>query len=625
MRRSREDELRASEARLKVLLGCTQGIAFEFDTDGHYLHAWTDNEALLALPRSELIGRTVPDVVGDAFGLPFVERLRRVGETGQAESFEYSLDVLGGQRWFVADLFREPLVEGERARIAALIRDITESKRMVEALLESEERFRTVVEGSPDPIGVAVQGRVRYANPAFVAYLGYDRVEELLGRQVTELVVPEEREIIASNMDRLLAGEPIPNPVYRYLGRDGKVRIAEVSRHRIQYDGEPAGLAILRDQTETRSLQAQVMAADRMASIGAMAAGLAHEINNPLAYVVANLGFAIDALEARGETTEVLEALRGAREGVERVSNVVREIKMFTRAEDARSEDVDVEQVLRSAIKMGEHEIRHAANLSVSCDAVPPVHGNGARLGQVFLNLLLNAAQAFGEGRHKDNAVRVRLRSDEAGDVVVEISDTGVGIAAEDMAHIFDAFFSTKPIGMGTGLGLSICRDIVAAHRGQLEVESTPGRGSTFRVVLPASTTRPPSKRVPSEPVAGRRGRVLVVDDDRAVAHGIRRTLAREHDVTVVTDSQEALARLLLGERYDVILCDVMMPGMDGIELYAELARESAELAARVVFVTGGAVTVRTREFRAESGLPFVDKPFDPAALRRLVRERVGA
>lgn len=621
-----KDELAANPAR--ALLGFSQ-VAFEFDTDGRYLHAWTGNEGLLPAPRATLLGRTVPEILGDELGVPFVEGLRRAAASGVPESFEYTLEVTDGRRSFVADLFRQPLAKDEPVRIVALVRDVTDVKRVLAAFRESEERFRTVVEGSPDPIGVTVEGQLRYANPAFAEFLGYPSADDLVGRHLPELVVPEERDIVQDNLRRLFAGEQLTHPVYRYLRRDGTIRIAEVSRHRIQFDGEPAGLAILRDQTGTRTLQAQVMAADRMASIGTMAAGMAHEINNPLAYVVANLGFAIETLEGPDEASadkraDTLDALKSALEGVERISNVVREIKTFTRVDDTKRESVDVKEVLRSAIKMSQHEIRHAATLSVSYNPVPAVRGSGARLGQVFLNLLLNAAQAF-ETRSRGNAVHASTSTDDGGNAVVQISDTGVGIAPEDITHIFDAFFSTKPLGSGTGLGLAICQDIVTAHGGRLEVESEPGRGSTFRVVLPPSETDSEPRLTRAKHGAGRRGRVLVVDDDRAVAAGIRRTLAREHDVTVVTDSQEALARLLLGEQYDVVLCDLMMPGMDGIELYAELAHASAELAARVVFVTGGAVTSRAREFRAHSHQLFVDKPFDPAILRQLVRERVRA
>jgi CheY-like chemotaxis protein len=250
---------------------------------------------------------------------------------------------------------------------------------------------------------------------------------------------------------------------------------------------------------------------------------------------------------------------------------------------------------------------------------LPLVDANASRLGQVFLNLLVNAAHAIPEGRGDSATIRVRAYA-EAGNVIVEVADTGVGIPSHVIGRIFDPFFTTKPIGQGTGLGLPISHEIVRALGGSIDVESTPGSGTTFRVVLPASQRTPSTPERPVvEAVSSRRARVLVVDDEAAVGRSIQALLAPELDVTHVTRGREALAKIAAGERYDAVLCDMMMPEMSGIELFLELQRADPALAHHVVFLTGGAFTDQTRDFLASAEHPPLEKPFTESQLRAAI------
>jgi CheY-like chemotaxis protein len=269
------------------------------------------------------------------------------------------------------------------------------------------------------------------------------------------------------------------------------------------------------------------------------------------------------------------------------------------------------------------NELRHRARVFTSFQPdLPPVDGNGSRLGQVFLNLLVNAAHAIPEGRVEASAIRVRAYAD-GGNVVVEISDTGVGIPPHVIGRIFDPFFTTKPIGQGTGLGLAISHEIVRSMGGSIQVESTPGTGTTFRVVLPAAPRAPAApERAPAAPVKSTRARVLVVDDEPAVGRSIQALLAPDLDVTHVTRGAEALARVARGEGFDAVLCDLMMPEMSGIELFIELQRKNPALARRVVFLTGGAFTDQARDFLAHAEHPPLEKPFTETALRAAI-ERI--
>jgi CheY-like chemotaxis protein len=255
------------------------------------------------------------------------------------------------------------------------------------------------------------------------------------------------------------------------------------------------------------------------------------------------------------------------------------------------------------------------------------VEGDEARLGQVFSNLLVNAAQAIPEGQADDNEIRITTETDASGRAVVEVRDTGPGIPADILGRIFDPFFTTKMVGEGTGLGLSICHNIVTGLGGEIVAESEMGRGTTFRVVLPAASLEAGSARkeaVASRPAADRPGRILVVDDDPMMGKTLRRGLAEEHEVTVVTDGRQALDLLLGGRWFDVILCDLMMPNVTGMDLYAELSCALPEIVDRIVFMTGGAFTPAGRSFLASVPNQRLEKPFASEDLRAIIRALVG-
>ena len=401
-------------------------------------------------------------------------------------------------------------------------------------------------------------------------------------------------------------------------------------------------------RSERAQMQEQLLISDRMASVGTLAAGVAHEINNPLASLLANLDFAAGDVAKLGKdvlswakavpgndgTTdwiwtrlrEIEEPLRDARESTDRIRLIVRDLKIFSRGDEDKRGAVDVRRVLESSLRMAGNEIRHRARLTTDYGDVPAVEGNEARLGQVFLNLIVNAAQSMPEGRADQNEIHVVTRLDDEGRVVVEIRDTGSGIAESVLSSIFLPFFTTKPIGVGTGLGLSICHRIVTALGGRIMVESQVGKGTVIRTILPVAkreAAEPEATPPPDAVVSGRKGRILVVDDEPMLGAAVRRILSAEHEVLVVTSARDAIGRVFQGDRFDVILCDLMMPEMTGVDLYAEFLRLAPEQAEKVIFMTGGAFTTRAREFLDQVRNPRVEKPFDAGNLRALVRTLV--
>jgi signal transduction histidine kinase len=393
------------------------------------------------------------------------------------------------------------------------------------------------------------------------------------------------------------------------------------------------GEAALR--TEKRKIQEQLLISERMASVGLLAAGVAHEINNPLAIIVSNLELVAQQLDtiAADQSREASPArqavrladlakrLHDAQEAAERVRLIVSDLKVLSRSSDTESRGpVDIRGVLESAIRMASNEIRHRARLTRDYADVLPVYGNESRLVQVFLNLIVNAAHAIPEGHAESNDIKCVIRMEPAGRVAVEIHDTGAGIAAVALPHIFDSFFTTKAATNGTGLGLAICRRIVTDHNGEMSVQSKVGTGTVFRTLLPVATEKPAAPATVSpQAVAGRRGRILAVDDEQMLCTVIQRIL-RDHDVTTVTSATAALHCLSGGERYDLILCDLMMPEMTGMDFYARLQQVAPDQAGKIMFMTGGAFTEKTQAFLGQFTDGSIEKPFTTAKLREQVR-----
>jgi CheY-like chemotaxis protein len=272
-------------------------------------------------------------------------------------------------------------------------------------------------------------------------------------------------------------------------------------------------------------------------------------------------------------------------------------------------------------------EIRQRARLVKEYDNVPLVLANPGQLGQVFLNLLLNAAHAIEREEPENNIIRVVTQKSANGEIVIEVSDTGKGIPPESQPRIFDPFFTTKPIGVGTGLGLSVCHGIVRSLGGTITVESEAQRGSTFRVVLPAAPERtlsPP--KPPVSPIPQVHGRVLIIDDEPKIAEAIRDMFDPLHETRIVTSGSDALALLMQepdDQRFDVILCDLHMPDISGMELHQKLAENRPATAERMVFMTGGTFTERSREFVGRVSNACIDKPIDVQRLRELVANRI--
>jgi signal transduction histidine kinase/DNA-binding response OmpR family regulator len=402
--------------------------------------------------------------------------------------------------------------------------------------------------------------------------------------------------------------------------------------------------------------EVQLAQSDRLASMGMLAAGVAHEINNPLSYILYNLESlaedfpeALDALnqcqarlvdrfgtevvnEAMGTAAswstavnlpDIQARFRDALRGTRRIRDIAQGLKTFSRVEQDQLEPVHLMDVVEAALNMCSNEIKYRARVVKEYSKTPALMASEGRLSQVFLNLLVNAAHAIDEGDVEGNEIRVRTWVEDQ-QIIAEVRDTGSGIAPEHMSRLFEPFFTTKAVGAGSGLGLAISRGIIESYGGEITVDSLLGRGTTFQVRLPtgaSSTTTPPPPTAVAEPNRAR-GRVLIVDDEDAIRTAMARML-KEHETVERATGYAARELLEQDQAFDLILCDMMMPQLSGMDLHAWLLETYPRLAQQLVFVTGGAFTPRAREYLEACDNHKLEKPFDVPHFKNIVAHMI--
>jgi PAS domain S-box-containing protein len=522
-----------------------------------------------------------------------------------------------------------------------------------EQLRLSEASFRALIEESPDAFAVHREGRFVYVNRRGVELLGYDSPADLIGQPVTTIVHPDHLGVVVERLRALESGSPtLPFTEEQLVRRDGTPLRVEIAAIRVVFQGEPAVVAIARDVSERTRRHAEAAQAERMAAIGLLAAGVAHEINNPLTFVMLHLeNLARTVTKLRdvpravlpGEWTAFAKAVDEARFGLERVGSIVRDLRTFARHDDGEPELVSIARVLDTAINLTAHELKYRAKVVRRGDESQAyVVGREGKLCQVFVNLLVNAAQALSDRESDRNEVvlETRLRGDS---VCVTVTDTGRGIPPALLGTLFEPFVTSK--GTGSGLGLSISRDIVTAHGGQIAVTNGAARarddrepgaadagraggaaGASFTVTLPQATEQalPRSSRnlmAVAAPVE--RARVLVIDDEPSIVSLVAAILSETYDLEVARSGVEAQKKLESDQRFDLILCDVMMPQLCGAELRAWLERAAPELATRMLFMSGGDLT-STGELADLAPDRFLAKPFTRSELESRVAKTLA-
>jgi len=518
--------------------------------------------------------------------------------------------------------------------------------RVEAALRRQEEAFRGVIEAIPDGVLIHRHGNIVFANPALAVTLGFEDAAEMVDMEVMSLVLPIERARALTWISG--AQDAAPTADLRLVDGAGQLLTVEVTRaQRVRFDGERAWLLLLRDVTQKRQSRARLAVAERMATVGTLAAGVAHGINNPLAYMIGNLTCAGEDLAAlrdgepdvdrrRAMLDELIKMNSETRDGAERVRVLVRDLKAFSALRDNQVEAVDLEEVLEATLQLAGQELKFRAVVERQYKRPPKVSGNKGHLSQIALNLLINAARALPVGNTADNRIVVRTDFLETGMVRMDIEDTGCGMSPEVVDHVFDPFFTTRSMTEGVGMGLAICHGLIVGMGGRIELDSQLGRGTRVSVILPPAPVgeweptpiaiaAPDELPAPTPPTVeppradGDPLRVLVVDDEPAIGRMLIRELS-PHNVVYAESGRQAL-ELYSAKGFDLIFCDLMMPEVSGMDFYDQLRSRRPGAEARIVFMTGGAFTRRAKTFLDTVKNPWLEKPFAPEKLNDVLRQ----
>ncbi len=485
-----------------------------------------------------------------------------------------------------------------------------ENARLLHLLSSGKRQWELTVDAITQAICIVDErGIVRRANRVF-ADLVQLPVTALPGRSWMSLLPPAWATVVSQAL-----AEPGAHEI-----RSG-TRDYSVSAIRMEGAEDEAAVLSFEDHTEKRHLQDQLIQSEKMSAIGQLIAGIAHDLNNPLASVV---GFA-DFLAESGDVPPALaEPLRVIRQEAERAATIVKNLLSFARRQEGERLPQSLQPLLESVLALLRNEMM-ALKVETALFVephIPDIEMNPNQIKQVFVNLLNNAAQAIAStGRAGHITVTAKRWLDG---VAVSVADDGPGIPDELLPRVFEPFFTTKSEGEGTGLGLSICQGIIKEHGGRITLESSVGVGATFTVeLLSGSRPQRPSQPVKAPATSGTL-RVLVVDDEPHILHYMRATLESwGHTVEVASDGTEAVERALVIP-FDVIICDLRMPRLGGREMYNNLARQYPDIARRVIFATGDTVRGDTLQFLEQLGRPFLHKPFTLAELRTVLGN-VGA
>ncbi len=600
----------------ETLFGHAPGATLMLDGHGVIVHANGAAEKLFA--SSSPIGLALGQLVEDKQRQLVNELLADPG-CGAAR-LELDFPRLGPNRTRLRlRVMRCPLSNpvSERGSLVAL-EPVDALSRGESTELDSLPGLRTLLSSCPDGLAVLRNDRIELCNPALEKQVGLDARKSLGGRPLSQLLVEAERKQLLAALRETERGASSVS-VEVHFDKGGLP--VELRMARIRYQHEVRVLVVARE-VSNRMRQAADRAHDtRLESLGLLVAGFAHELNNPLSFVLPNLEDAAERLSSVppdmlfgvGTVGEITELIRDVRVGVERVAAVVNDLQIFHRVNETRV-PVDANRVVAEALDTARAKLSRVV-VERDLGRVEAIFGNPGRLGQVVQNLLLNAVQAMPPRRAKgDNRIQLKTWQSLA-DVHIEIRDNGAGIEAGDLEHLFDPFFKKRQ--GGTGLGLTVCQSLVRQMGGWIEVASIPGEGTRFTLHFPASqaSTLPPLEAPAPDrvPIAGRH--LLVVDDEPLICRTIRRLLAGRFELTMASSGREAIQQLESGAEVDCIMTDLVMRNGTGLDLYRWVSENRPALRGRVVFMTGMAHPDSLDEL---PDAPRLSKPFGLAELEHV-------
>ena len=531
------------------------------------------------------------------------------------------------------EVYGSEILWDDKLQLELIYKDVTESTQAEKALQESEEKYRMIVENTRDMIFTINDKEVFvYVSPSVKDMLGYNETE-LIGKTFISLVHPEDVPIIQEEIQHSL------QPGYK-VSSDNEYRMRHasgewhwvVSRGTRVFDKNGKFLhfsGIARDITEHKQSEAEKLQIEekaqisaRLAAIGEMAAGIAHEINNPLTSV---LGFSQIVLEKEDVPEDVKDNLKLIADGSQRVAEIVRRLLVFARQAKPFKTSVNINEIIGNTLKLREYVLK-TNNIEVITKfdpELPWISVDPSQMQQVFLNLIVNAEQAMKKAHGR--GILTITTEKKLNNIRISVQDDGPGISKENMRHLFEPFFTTKDPGEGTGLGLSISRSIIMEHNGTINVESELRHGATFVIELPITENSPVETETTnpltlSQPSVKKDARILVIDDEPSIRQLLEKSLSRAgYSVDVITDASSTVEIIDAHTIYDVIISDIRMPGMNGLELYTHIVRKMPAMANRIIFITGDVMGADIKAFISSNKIPYLAKPFKLKALEEMI------
>ena len=606
-RRAR-DAVAQSEARYRNLFDTATDAIYTLDSAGNFTSANDATCRISGFDRETLLGRPMMLVV-DPADVAAVRSEVQLALEGDSRRYECGIRTRGGERRLVS-VTNTPIRHANRiVGVLAIGRDVTEERSRAEALERSEARYSRLVESASDAIfTVDADGRFTSVNPALVKSIGVER-EELLGTPFIDVIDSRDREPMTEMFRATLAGQR-QRGNFRYRGAAGDARSGGAITAPIHEHGRVVGvLAVVRDVTDENRLTEQLLQQEKLAAIGQLVSGVAHELNNPLAGVMAFSQLLLGTPEATPQVRSALETIHAESK---RAAKIISNLLTFARQHPPERSSANLNQLLMATLELRRYALR-VQQIDVQLeldDSLPNTWADGFQLQQTFLNLLANAEQAL-DGWNGPR--RILLRTERKGAMlVVTIADTGPGVPPENADRIFNPFYTTKPVGQGTGLGLSISHGIMREHAGRISLHTPEGGGAAFVIELPITepveSADPPREPGPL-PASGSR-RVLVVDDEPSIRLALSGYLSSlGHTVDSVGSGDEALRRVD-EQHYDAVLLDLRMPGLSGDVVFRRMEAQHPRQASRVVFITGDVQSESASAFIRSTGRRFLSKPF---------------